>query len=283
MANKIKTVLSLSCPILFLIIAIGLFSLNISGIFFKSLRNPEIYSEKSLRFPNDITLNLEEFKRGTIRLPNESNEEFAIRLNRVVQKGLAHIDWKKCDIDKYFLRIPPWENYILFILNYSPYDNVFKRYHFCNYNKTIERGIGNCGDAAIVLSCLLENNGIKSKIAAYPGHVIIEVKIDKKNDIWWIFDPDFGVILPYSIKELTKNPVLAGRYYYSAGYSKDDTMFMEKVFAASPKIFSNYFTFSPKRTIFEYISYLMIWLIPLGLVILSLTIFKAGAKTKKIK
>jgi hypothetical protein len=49
----------------------------------------------------------------------------------------------------------------------------YERYHFSNPYNSIERGIGICGDASILMSQMLEKNGIEADILTFPGHVVV--------------------------------------------------------------------------------------------------------------
>ncbi len=106
------------------IIQIGFFAgllllgINISGLF-KTMRNPEIYSEeKTIRNRlNDITIGYPEILGLLKRKNNESNIDFAVRINKVVNDGFIHY-WKEEGTEKYHLRVPLWENWILFAASY---------------------------------------------------------------------------------------------------------------------------------------------------------------------
>jgi hypothetical protein len=41
----------------------------------------------------------------------------------------------------------------------------------------MERGIDICGDASMIMSQILERNGIESKIVTFPGHVVVAATI----------------------------------------------------------------------------------------------------------
>lgn len=263
---------SISCAALLLVTAIALFSLNIYGVFFKSLRSANAYKAEHLRFRRKAA-DLEEFYSKIKRFPGESDKEFAVRLNEAITTGLVHIDWEIEDVDRYHLRVPPWENYILFILGHIPGSRDFKKYHFCDYKKTMERGVSSCIDAATVLSGILGENGIKTRIIAFPAHIIVEVNVDK-DGVWWSFDPDFGAVLPYSVETILKDPKIIREYYISTGHPVNQVDYLEKAFSVQPRVFSNRFTFGPKKAIFEYATYAMIWIIPVVLVILSVKVLR---------
>ena len=86
------------------LLGIVLLVINIYGLF-KSLRNPEIYTEeKTLRNRiSDITIKYPQIKDSLIRKDHESDKDFAIRINKVVNNGFAHY-WKEAGITKYNLK-----------------------------------------------------------------------------------------------------------------------------------------------------------------------------------
>lgn len=85
-------------------IGVTLIVLNIAGLF-KSMRNPEIYTEQNTSRVNDVSIPYEKTKESIVKQPGETDKEFAIRINDVVSQSMAHY-WKK-----YHLRVPVWEDY----------------------------------------------------------------------------------------------------------------------------------------------------------------------------
>ena len=102
------------------VIFAGLFLLviNIYGLF-RTMRNPAVYSEeKTLRNRiNDISIKYPDIKELLKRMGNESNIDFAVRINKVVNDGFIHY-WKPEGIEKYHLRVPVWENWMLYLASY---------------------------------------------------------------------------------------------------------------------------------------------------------------------
>ena len=117
------------------VLGLILLTINVLGLF-KSLRNPDLYSEQKSSRVNDITIKLEDAKKQIVRKTGESDKEFAIRINDVVSKSMSHY-WKQEDAKKYNMRVPIWENYIIYFVNCFKKDN---RYEFINYKK----GLADC-------------------------------------------------------------------------------------------------------------------------------------------
>ncbi|MEP7259165.1 MAG: hypothetical protein ABI687_12260 [Flavitalea sp.] len=191
-------------------IGILLLSLNIIGLF-KTLRNPAIYNEENTlkNRIGDVTIPYPEIKDSLIRQKNESDEAFAIRINRVVNKGFAHY-WKEAGIKKYYLQIPAWENYLLFAASYvDPED--YMRYEFTSYKKGLERGVGVCSGHSIVVKGVLNDNGIPASLWDIAGHVVVNARVEKDKSI--VLDPDFGIVVPYDTTAINANPEIVRPYY----------------------------------------------------------------------
>src|SRR6185295_8215311 len=93
-----------------------LLALNTAGLFIPA-RNPEIYRERLLAFKDDITLTEAQLWTSTIRQPDETNEAYVVRLTDLVNKGMANY-WDDQGVNKYRLRVPAYENYLLFLASY---------------------------------------------------------------------------------------------------------------------------------------------------------------------
>ncbi len=245
-----------------------LLALNVYGLT-RSLRRDDLRAEKVVRFPNDLLLSLEETRAQLQRRPGESKSAFGLRATSVVQRGIAHIVWDSAAVEKYHLRVPPWENYLLFALSYvRPAE--FQRYHFTNAGRTIERGVGVCGDAACVLSTVLEREAIESRVVAFPGHVVVEARLGEDSPQWWLLDPDFGVAVPGDLKALRRNPRPVIAAYAQAGYSEAEIKDLRHVYSQPAQRFASAFDFSPKRACFEEATYVLKWALPLTLLALPL-------------
>lgn len=251
------------------IIAVFLLLNNIVGLF-KTLRNEEIYNENNTLFKNDIILN-EEQLLDSLSDNIMSDKMFAIRANEAINNGIAHF-WSDEGISKYNLRIPFSENYILFIASYLK-PSAFEKYEYCDYQKAIERGVGLCSQHSIILSEILKTNNIESKILNLSGHVVLTANIDKKNDIWWVFDPDYGVVIKHEIEQIEKKPEKIGQYYSEKGYNYDQIKQLISIYGPDGNSIKNdIIEYSGKKKYyFEKISYIAIWVFPL---LLFLFLFK---------
>ena len=252
--------------------AIILIGINLIGLFIP-LRNSDIYLEDNTFFKDDITLT-EEQLLNILSLKKVSDADFAIKANNAVNEGLAHY-WLDEGIDKYNLRVPVFENYILHFSSYiSP--SSFKKYQFINYKKAIKRGVGLCSQHSIILSEILKKNNIDSKIVGLAGHVVVMANIDKDKNLWWVLDPDYGVVIKHSIGQIERDPKIITDYYYENGYSEEETIKLINIYGSE----GNFVTDGAieysgnKKYYFEKIAYIAIWVIPLFLFFLVSVIKK---------
>lgn len=191
----------------FFVAGLFLLGVNIYGLF-KSLRNDELYSEVT-PYKNDISISLEEARRQWHRREGESEKDFAMRMNMLVNHAMAHY-WKDEGITKYYLRVPPWENYILYFMGFiNPAE--YGKYEFRTYKKAIERGVGICSQPSIALKDLLNENGIAADLWDIAGHVVVRATFSDGSA--YILDPDYGQYVPYDIPEIEKDPELVRPYY----------------------------------------------------------------------
>jgi hypothetical protein len=254
--NKIKIVA--------LILGLILLGINVSGLFI-SMRNPAIYREAKVRDKDDITLTEEQLLQAGERRQGESTESYIIRLNDAVNKGIAHY-WEDEGIEKYNLRVPVYENYLLFLASYvRPKD--YRKYEFYNQYKNIERGVGICSLHALVMAGMLKDHGVDSRMVLLNQHVVAMAQVDKEHDRWWVVDPDLGVVVKHDMNEIEANTALIKPFYLEKGYSPEYVGFVAELFGKEGNgVFRDTYEYLPwKLGVVEYLSYILIWAIPLTL------------------
>lgn len=266
-------------PIIFFISGILLISNNIRGLFIP-LRDPAIYSETNTAFKHDITLAEDELYE-VINSSINNPKEYVNRVTDAISNGISDY-WAVEGADKYNLRIPFHENFILYLSSYL-WPEKFLRYEFADYRKAIERGVGMCSQHAIILSEVLYEKGIKSRIISLHGHVISTAQVDAINDEWWVLDPHYGVVVPYSIEKIEHDPTIVTSYYADAGY---DTKSIEAVRIHYEdgvwSITEGYGMgdFNRLTALYEKISYVLIWVIP---VLLMMPLFIYVYRERRVK
>lgn len=247
-----------------LLLGLLLTGINVAGLFI-SMRNPEIYRERGVRDKDDITLTEEELLRVGERRPEESTEGYIIRLNEAVNKGIAHY-WEDAGIEKYNLRVPVYENYLLFLASYiRPRD--YRKYEFYNQRKNIERGVGICSLHGLVMAGMLKDHGIDSRIVLLNQHVLAMAQVDQAHDRWWVVDPDLGVVVKHDMNEIEAQPELIRPFYLEKGYDPQYVDFLVQIFGKDGNaIFRDAYDYLPwKLGYVEYFSYFLIWIIPVTL------------------
>jgi hypothetical protein len=244
-------------------LGILLLLINLYGLF-RSLRNPAIYEEeKSLRNRiADITLEYPQIRAMLVRKEGEPDRDFAIRINKVVNDGFSHY-WKEEGIEKYHLRVPIWENYLLYAASYIDPDR-YRKYEFTDYKKDLERGVGLCSSHCIVVKGVLHDNGIDARLWDIAGHVVVRASLGNGA---YILDPDFGVVVPYDTAAIEENPELVRPAYQDMAklYYPDakDPYTTDHVVEIYGKEGNHTYTVD---NWFEAFSYYAIWILPLLLV-----------------
>lgn len=182
------------------LLGLMLLLLNISG-FWLPLRNDAIYEEPKTNFANDIQLTEDELRMALEWQPQDTEATYAYRATYAVNAGIAHYWWPEKAVE-YNLRVPPHENYILWYL--GGLDPSYAMYEFADADKIIERGIGMCAQQALVLTDALLNRGIQARLVGLSAqHAVVVAIIDGAE---WVLDPDYGVVLPWSLAAITANP-----------------------------------------------------------------------------
>ena len=259
--------------ILFLIPGLLLMGLNLYGLT-QPLRYPGLFETESelLRFPTEGNYTFEQTMQALDEFePASSQIDTARELNELVNNAITHVQWTQVDPGTYRQLVPAWENFFLYAIGKFTSLPQFKRYHFTDYRRSLERGIGMCGDASMVLSSLLSEYDIRNNIIAMNGHVIVET-FDKDGQSH-LLDPDFGVELGVSLDELRGSLDNVSSAYENAGYEiTGETAKLLDTYAMKTgrDIYSGSKDFMRTRYYFERVSYVMKWVLPAVMIVLGL-------------
>ncbi len=244
--------------LILLITGLVLLAFNIYGLFM-SLRNPALYSEEGTRRVNDLVTPYPELLESFKRRPGEKDMDFAIRINQAVKDGFLHY-WEDDVISKYYLTVPPWENYLLTVASVVK-PKKYRKYEFSDYRKNLERGTGLCSTHCTILKGVLNKNGIYAELLDLGGHVVITARIGDGPD--FILDPDYGIHIPYTRARIEADPEITRPFYaaiadqYFPG--RQDRYTTDVVVGLYEKnrnhIYSTY-------NWFEEFSYIAVWIIP---------------------
>ncbi len=240
-------------------LAILLLTLNTVGLFLSL--EPKDINKENLRFENDYSHPLEATLKSIQWKENDSTLIYSNRVSSTISKRLAHIHWEKYEPERFNQTIPIWENYLIYLMAKLTDIPEYDRYHFSSPYKSLERGIGVCGDAAMNLSALLKEKSIPNKIVSFPGHVAVQVTLDKEQV--WLFDPDFNVVIPYDITAISNNPEIVRPFYNEKGYSEKEVNNLVNKYGFEYETWDGVKHFITKKYYFEKLSYYLIWIIPL--------------------
>ena len=272
MLNIIQTIIAF---ILF-VSGLTLAALNIYGEF-NTMRTP-VFFDDEVRFINDQPTEFEQTILQLDRLEGESDLQFSNRVTKVIAAGLAHIHWERYDAEKFNQLIPIWENYFLYFMGKYSGIPEYEKYHFSDYKRSLERGIGICGDASMILSQVLSNNHIKNNIITFPSHVIVSAQFAQNKE--QLFDADFGVSLPFSPDELKQSPFLVNDYYLDAGYFDNDVKAFNRIYDNDYKRWNGVQHFITNKYYFEKAAYFLKWPIPIFFIVISLFYFIKRKQSK---
>ncbi len=262
--------MKLYVSVLLFVVGSSLLAINMYGLT-QNIR-PENITNNDLRFINDQPLPYDEVIAGLNKRIDESDSEFAYRATNLIAKGLAHIHWGKYSPEKFNQLVPIWENYFLYLMSKVTTIPEYNRYHFADYKRSLERGIGICGDASMILSQVLNKHNIANNIIVYPGHVVVEATFNNQQSV--LLDADFGVSIPLD-KESTKiHYQSVAKLYTEQGYTENDRLFFEKMYKADYSVWRNVQHFITKKYYFEKISYMLKWPVPILFLLLSFYLFR---------
>jgi hypothetical protein len=258
------------CLSFILISSIGLMLLNFYGLT-QDLR-PKNLTPEVLRFGGrDVLLSKQNFFQLVEKTAQETPLEYAKRVTKVIADGTAHLDWETYDPVSFHQLVPAWENWILFLMGKYSGIPEYERYHFSNPYKSIERGIGICGDASILMSQMLEKNGIEAAILTFPGHVVVTANIDNQQ---FIFDADFGVVIPTSAEQLNQDVGIIKGLYSGQGHPESDDRFFQYTYSKPFQVWDGPEHFITKKFYFEKFAYVAKWLVPILGLLLCLGLIK---------
>ncbi len=246
-----------------------LLTINIYGLN-KNIRVSD-FQDEYLIFPNDQPTDFNDTMGALIRLNDESDIEYATKITHVVARGLAHVDWLVYPEEKFNQLIPIWENYFLYFMGKFSGIPEYERYHFANYRRSLERGIGICGDASMIMSQLLNKQNINNKILTFPGHVVVAATFE--NGKQYIFDADFGVIIPYRPAEFSTNSTEIAKLYSDAGYPSWHFLLFQKIYKQNFNEWDDVEHFITNKYYFEKIAYWLKWSAPMLMILLAAFMF----------
>lgn len=253
------------------IAAMALLGLNVYGCL-RSLRSSYLWTEHNTIFENDVILSYEEVLDRCERRPEEPDDVFVGRVCEAIHDGMAHI-WMSSKGDTHHLQVPIWENYLLAGYLWVRPPNV--GYEYLDHRKALERGIGLCSQHVIAATGVLSSNGITARPVHLHGHMV--ALIERADGSHYIIDPDFGVVLPFDLETVERNPELVVPYYMTAHLNpdslsvEDQARRMVKVYRKDGNVVyaSIADCWGWEALLLEKGTYFAKWTLPLGLMVLA--------------
>jgi hypothetical protein len=208
---------------------------NMAGLFL-SLRPANLASLATTFGPNDLTMTYDEALVELERRPEDTPATYAERATFTLNAAVVHAA-PATELDKWRMHVPLWENWALHFLGLV--DAKTRRYLFWNPHKHLERGIGLCGDLTAILVAFLRDNGVEARTASVGGHVVATVEV--APGVWHLFDPDYGLVVPYSLEEVQANPALIQAAYTEWAAERPDLSDYTRRYAAEviPSFFAS--------------------------------------------
>jgi hypothetical protein len=260
-----------------IIVGLVLSGINVYGLT-QNIR-PDNMDHQDYRFKDDLKLSYEEALRALKKSPEETEQEFNQRITTVIADSLAHIHWnEEEDNTIYNQLVPIWENYFLYFAGQLTSIPEFKKYHFADYNRSLKRGIGICGDASMIMSQILNQEGTVNQIVSFPGHVVVAAQngSGKENT----YDADFGVLVPYTIEEIQQSPSLIDDFYKQKGFSDREIGTLRRAYAQDYQRWDGVEHFITKKYYFERISYWLKWPLPIFMILVGVLVIRRQTKSK---
>jgi hypothetical protein len=190
------------------LIAVLLLRVNVYGLFqnfsFDRSRNPASAIRAVDNLLNDTAI---------------SDDAFVGKINALVHENIAHY-WPSDPAES--LRVPFTQNYLLYLASYVK-PSIYRNYEYCSYTRALQRGVGLCSEAAIVVTDILGRKGIEAHMVYFNGHVVTIAKLPDSNGGHWLYlDPYYNVIIPTDFDSLNRNPDLVRPYYEASGLDQGD-------------------------------------------------------------
>ena len=258
--------------LLLILAGAGLFLLALSGRNL-DLRNPEIYDLNS-GTPFGVSLTYEEFLKRLPRREGEIDENYAVRLNGLVNQAMAHY-WDGPEPEKFNIVLSARENWLIWLDQFNETD---PRYEFKDPYKAMERGVGFCSQESLALHGFLKMAGIEAQVIKLGGHVVVRARVNPSK--WLVLDPDYGVGIPYDISEIEKKPEIIAPYYKKAGFGDGEISRLKDVYGPDKNEVWDFdiatrwrdwlFNHDARKYVEEQRRYCLIWAIPAFLAALGL-------------
>lgn len=238
--------------LLFCLLGTGLTGLNLAGICIPPAPHSRTLDAKTLKLTLEFTP-----PERTIAilqaLPAPRNGEQLREATRIMASGIIHY-WPTDDIFDPETLYSPLENWAVYAMSAVealarkaglPLQLRFSRLERFDYRDAIRKGVGFCSQVSMALADYLDERGIASRVAGLDGHVVVEASV---NGQFYILDPDYDVVIPFSVEEAAQSSPVVAKYYMERGYPVSTATHVASLYG--PEGNGNYYH-SPQRRLFE--------------------------------
>lgn len=205
------------------------------------------------------------------RRPGEAEHDYFKRLAVSVSAAIMHW-WPQYDpAASQYTRVTFLSDYAAWGLSKLARFSSFQDYEFMSPGPALRRGFGFCSQTSRIVFSVLLDNGFRPLVMTHPEHTVVEVN-------GTVIDSDYGIFIPFSLKELKEKPFLAPFYYVN--FPTEQTL---------KKVFVEGFTPHSRTEVLEEvlaferkIQYLK-WQIPIGLIILAIPLGALGRRLMRTR
>lgn len=219
---------------------------------------------------------------------NGDTKQFLESANAIIHNGTVY-KWPEA-----MKQVPITENWILWFCGYlgpvlnlislTDVKDLFESYQFFHYEKALQRGFGICSQLAILTADLLTHRyDVKTYVVGLDGHVVSEAITSQGEK--YVLDPAYGIFLPFGIKDAETRLYEVSEIYKTQPigkvnpttnlhataelYNKEGTTIREK---------PGGYGYAPKLYYIEYIAYVLKWILPVSLLLISLILWYRNRK-----
>lgn len=200
------------------------------------------------------------------RRPGEAEHDYFKRLAVSVSAAIMHW-WPQYDpAASRYTRVTFLSDYAVWGMSKLARFSIFQDYEFMSPGPALRRGFGFCSQTSRIVFSVLLDNGFRPLVMTHEQHTVVEVN-------GTVIDSDYGIFIPFSLKELKDKPYLAPFFYVN--FPTEQTL---------KRVFTEGFT-PHSRT--EYLEEMLAferkiqhlkWQIPIGLIIFAIPLGALGRR-----
>lgn len=174
-------------------------------------------------------------------------------------------------------RIPVRQNYLLYIAGYlddlivsagmTNINGIFTHYRMTDADRGLRRGVGKCGQQAIVLAGIVSKElGWETDIVGLGGHIVTQFHLPNGKTV--LADPLHNIVLDMPLQEAEQNiETVIAVYGDAADTARTFNPEGNTVIRGGPR------GFNPKLFALEKTSYILIWLLPILMILPRASIY----------